>query len=284
MMTEKASRTAEQLEVEVKATQIKKPRGKNGVRCGQAVTVYLDSCWPAYTKLCKAIGQSASSRLSNLMKADLEKLGGGSSSEALNTQRISELELLLAENTMRGKKIQSMLIQEKVFSDIDRLTVSWKLDELTFGNLKAITRRLLEYKPNNSDRFNRDDLLLFCSMLKLAAQKVRLQTELRSLLLIDSEPLAGIQPTIANAESANDVPPSDSVPKIDLGVKNPHSSQTRCIAKIEPEKSQPEIQAEPVVPSASEVMKETETESEPEEEQDEENLEDRENQSAQASP
>jgi hypothetical protein len=214
----------------------KKPRGKVG-RSGLAVTLYLDKDWSIYVKLCKSLGQSASSRLSALMIADLEKLGGGSSSEALNTQRIGELESMLAENTTRGKKIQSTLMQEKVFLDIDRMTEKWGLNVETFENLKAITRRLLEYKPNNSDRFNRDDLLLFCSMLKLAAQKVRLQTELRGLLLLDTEPLAEIQPT----------------------------------------KSQPEIQAEPAVPSASELIDETETKSQLDEEEKEENLDDSEN-------
>jgi hypothetical protein len=211
----------------------KKPRGKNGSRSGMAATIYVDKSWVVYTKLCKSLGQSASSRLSNLMKEDLEKLGGGSSGQALNSQRISELESMLSENATKGKKIESMLRQEKVFSDIDRLTVSWKLDELTFGNLKEIIRRLLEYRPSNQDSFNRDDLLSFCTMLKLAAQKARLQTELRGLLLLDTEPLAEIQPT----------------------------------------KSQPEIQAEPIVPSVSELQEETETKSEPEEE-DEENLDD----------
>jgi hypothetical protein len=220
----------------------KKPRGKNGSRSGMAATIYVDKSWVVYTKLCKSLGQSASSRLSNLMKEDLEKLGGGSTRQALNSQRISELESMLSENATKGKKIESMLRQEKVFSDIDRLTVSWKLDELTFGNLKEIIRRLLEYRPSNQDSFNRDDLLSFCTMLKLVAQKVRLQTELRSLLLLDTEPLSEIQP-----------------------------------------KSQPGIQAEPIVPSASELQEETETKSQPEEEN-EENLEDRENQSAQASP
>jgi hypothetical protein len=188
----------------------KKPRGKNGSRSGMAATIYVDKSWVVYTKLCKSLGQSASSRLSNLMKEDLEKLGGGSTRQALNSQRISELESMLSENATKGKKIESMLRQEKVFSDIDRLTVSWKLDELTFGNLKEIIRRLLEYRPSNQDSFNRDDLLSFCTMLKLVAQKVRLQTELRSLLLLDTEPLSEIQPKSQPEIQAEPAVPSAS--------------------------------------------------------------------------
>jgi hypothetical protein len=214
----------------------KKPRGKCGNRSGLAVTLYLDKSWSIYVKLCKTLGVSASSRLSSLMIADLAQMGGGSNSQALNTQRIGELESMLSENATKGKRIQNMLVQDKVFFDIDRIVESWGLDVETFGNLKAITRRLLEYSPTNQDGFNRDDILMFCTMLKLAAQKARLQTELRGLLLLDTEPLAEIQPT----------------------------------------KSQPEIQADPAVPSAPELLEETETKPLPEEE-DEENLEDSEN-------
>jgi hypothetical protein len=197
----------------------KKKRGRSATRSGLAVTLYLSNDWLIYTKMCKSLGVSASSRLSSLMKEDLAKLGWGTrNKEVMNQQRISELEASVIEITTKGKKIMSMLVQEKIYFEIERLVDSWGIDTETFGNLKAIIRRLLEYKPHNSDRFNRDDLLLFCSMIKLAAQKTRLQTELRGLLLIDAEPLAEIHPT----------------------------------------KSQPEIQAEPDVPSASELLYETE--------------------------
>jgi hypothetical protein len=191
----------------------KKTRGRGGVRSGLAVTLYLADCWPAYASICKSLGQSASSRLSALMKEDLAKLGGGTNKEVMNQQRISELEASVTEIISRGKRIESILMQKKVYFDIEKMVDSFGIDAETFGNLKAITRRLLEYKPHNSDRFNRDDVLLFSSMLRLAAQKTRLQTELRGLLLMDTEPSAEIQRT----------------------------------------KSQPEIQAEPVVPSASEL-------------------------------
>jgi hypothetical protein len=204
----------------------KKPRGKSGSRSGLAVTLYLDKSWSIYVKLCKTLGVSASSRLSSLMITDLAQMGGGSNCVALNTQRIGELESMLAENATKGKRIQSMLMQEKVFFDIDRMTESWGLDVETFGNLKAITRRLLEYSPSNKDGFTRDDILMFCTMLKLAAQKASLQTELRGLLLLDTEPLAEIQPA----------------------------------------KSQPEIQAEPAVSSTPELLEETEPEEEEDEE------------------
>jgi hypothetical protein len=231
----------------------KKPRGKSGSRSGLAVTLYLSNDWLIYTKMCKCLGVSASSRLSALMKEDLAKLGGGTNKEVMNQQRISELEASVTEIISRGKKIESILMQKKVYFDIEKMVDSFGIDAETFGNLKAITRRLLEYKPHNSDRFNRDDVLLFSSMLRLAAQKTRLQTELRGLLLMDTEPSAEIQPTIINVEATGDVPTSNPISKID-----------------------PEIQAEPAVPSAPELPEETETKSQPEEE-DEENLEDSEN-------
>ena len=164
-----------------------KRKGKrNGERRGMAVTLYLDACWPAYARVCKELRVSASSRLSNLMKEDFVQLtGGDSAGSQANLQKISDLEAQVSGIIIKIKRLKAILLSSKAFHPLENLVESFGLLH-DLSNTKAVTRKLLVYEPKPTDSFGKDDIELL-EIMGLAAQKVKLQAELKRLRIINAE-------------------------------------------------------------------------------------------------
>lgn len=165
-----------------------KPKGKrNGERRGMAVTLYLDACWPAYARLCKTMGQSASSRLSNLMKEDFVQLTGGDTvGSQANLQKISDLEAQVSGIIIKIKRLKTILLISKAFHPLENLVESFGLLQ-DLSNTKSVIKILLSYEPKPSDNFSKDDLELLLQLMELAAQKVKMQAELKRLRIINAD-------------------------------------------------------------------------------------------------
>jgi hypothetical protein len=165
-----------------------KPKGKrNGERRGMAVTLYLADCWPAYARVCKELGQSGSSRLSNLMKEDFVQLtGGDTAGSQANLQKISDLEAQVSGIIIKIKRLKTILLISKAFHPLENLVESFGLLQ-DLSNTKPVMRKLINYEVKPNDPFGQDDKELLLEIMSLAAQKMKLQAELKSLRLINTD-------------------------------------------------------------------------------------------------
>jgi len=81
------------------------------------------------------------------------------------------------------KKIKAFLTKLGVYSDLEDLTIKWRLDVESFGNTDSIIDKFLSYKLLSTDHFTKDDIELFVQLLSLVKEKTLKKAELDKLRL-----------------------------------------------------------------------------------------------------
>jgi hypothetical protein len=134
-----------------------------------------------YRQLCEAhYGVSGSFRLNELMLADLAEMKGQTLTSQAN---ITGLEMQVANLIARTKKIKAFLTKLGVYSDLEDLTIKWRLDIESFGNTDSIIDKFLSYKLLPTDHFTKDDIELFVQLLSLVKEKTLKKADLDKLRL-----------------------------------------------------------------------------------------------------
>jgi len=134
-----------------------------------------------YRQLCEEhYGVSGSFRLNELMLADLADMKGQTLTSQTN---ITALEMQVANLIARTKKIKAFLTKLGVYSDLEDLTIKWRLDIESFGNTDSIIDKFLSYKLLPTDHFTKDDIELFVQLLSLVKEKTLKKADLDKLRL-----------------------------------------------------------------------------------------------------
>ena len=149
---------------------------------GRCTSVYLSPLFSEeYRQLCEEhYGVSGSFRLNELMLADLAEMKGQTLTSQTN---ITALEMQVANLIARTKKIKAFLTKLGVYSDLEDLTIKWRLDVESFGNTDSIIDKFLSYKLLPTDHFTKDDIELFVQLLSLVKEKTLKKAELDKLRL-----------------------------------------------------------------------------------------------------
>ena len=149
---------------------------------GRCTSVYLSPLFSEeYRQLCEAhYGVSGSFRLNELMLADLADMKGQTLTSQTN---ITALEMQVANLIARTKKIKAFLTKLGVYSDLEDLTIKWRLDIESFGNTDSIIDKFLSYKLLPTDHFTKDDIELFVQLLSLVKEKTLKKADLDKLRL-----------------------------------------------------------------------------------------------------
>jgi len=149
---------------------------------GRCTSVYLSPLFSEeYRQLCEEhYGVSGSFRLNELMLADLADMKGQTLPSQTN---ITALEMQVANLIARTKKVKSFLTKLGVYSDLEDLTIKWRLDVESFGNTDSIIDKLLSYRLLPTDHFTKDDIELFVQLLSLVKEKTLKKAELDKLRL-----------------------------------------------------------------------------------------------------
>jgi len=149
---------------------------------GRCTSVYLSPLFSEeYRQLCEAhYGVSGSFRLNELMLADLAEMKGQTLTSQTN---ITALEMQVANLIARTKKIKAFLTKLGVYSDLEDLTIKWRLDIESFGNTDSIIDKFLSYKLLPTDHFTKDDIELFVQLLSLVKEKTLKKADLDKLRL-----------------------------------------------------------------------------------------------------
>jgi hypothetical protein len=134
-----------------------------------------------YRQLCEEhYGVSGSFRLNELMLADLADMKGQTLPSETN---ITALEMQVANLIARTKKVKAFLNKLRVYSDLEDLTIKWRLDVESFSNTDSIIDKLLSYRLLPTDHFTKDDIELFVQLLSLVKEKTLKKIELDKLRL-----------------------------------------------------------------------------------------------------
>ena len=149
---------------------------------GRCTSVYLSPLFSEeYRQLCEEhYGVSGSFRLNELMLADLAEMKGQTLTSQAN---ITALEMQVANLISRTKKIKAFLTKLGVYSDLEDLTIKWRLDVESFGNTDSIIDKFLSYTLLSTDHFTKDDIELFVQLLSLVKEKTLKKAELDKLRL-----------------------------------------------------------------------------------------------------
>jgi hypothetical protein len=149
---------------------------------GRCTSVYLSPLFSEeYRQLCEEhYGVSGSFRLNELMLADLAEMKGQTLTSQAN---ITALEMQVANLISRTKKIKAFLTKLGVYSDLEDLTIKWRLDVESFGNTDSIIDKFLSYKLLSTDHFTKDDIELFVQLLSLVKEKTLKKADLDKLRL-----------------------------------------------------------------------------------------------------
>jgi hypothetical protein len=149
---------------------------------GRCTSVYLSPLFSEeYRQLCEEhYGVSGSFRLNELMLADLADMKGQTLPSQTN---ITSLEMQVANLIARTKKVKAFLNKLRVYSDLEDLTIKWRLDVESFSNTDSIIDKLLSYRLLPTDHFTKDDIELFVQLLSLVKEKTLKKIELDKLRL-----------------------------------------------------------------------------------------------------